>query len=269
MTRLYTALVGIPIFFVVIKYLPPVVFFVLVSIAIVLGSLEFFALAARKGFRAHKILGASLGVAIAYTFYDTRVETFDIICVAVILVPLAALFRARSGKEGLEEGVGGTAVTILAILLVGLMMGFCVALLGNGAEQGRDLTVLLFWVVWLSDAAAYMSGSLWGRHKLMPFISPNKTIEGAVGALLVSVAAAVGARAWFFTHLRLRDAVVLGLLLGVAGMLGDLVESMMKRAAAMKDSGDLLPGHGGILDRTDSLLFAAPVLFYYHKYFIH
>jgi phosphatidate cytidylyltransferase len=102
----------------------------------------------------------------------------------------------------------------------------------------------------------------------MPGISPGKTVAGAIGALAVAMAATLTARAWFFTRLALHDAIALGLLLGAAGMVGDLSESLMKRAAAVKDSGVLFPGHGGMLDRTDSLLFAAPVLFYYHKYFM-
>ncbi|MFQ5700689.1 MAG: phosphatidate cytidylyltransferase [Acidobacteriota bacterium] len=268
MTRLLTALIGLPLFFYVIKYLPPQVFLVLVSIAVVLASYELFAIAEKRGLHAHRALGAALGVAVVYTFFDPRLSTGDMVCAGAIAVSLASLLRARGGGEALAVGIGGTAVTLLAVVLIAMMLGYCVGLLGDGSEQGRDLTVLLFWVVWLSDAAAYAIGTMWGRHKLMPLISPRKTVEGAVGALVVSIVAAVAARAWFFKTLLLGDALMLGLLLGIAGILGDLVESMMKRAAALKDSGALLPGHGGILDRADSLLFAAPVLFYYHKYFI-
>jgi phosphatidate cytidylyltransferase len=93
-------------------------------------------------------------------------------------------------------------------------------------------------------------------------------VEGAAGALVMAVAASLMAKAWFFRKLTMEDALLLGLLLGLAGMAGDLAESLLKRSAAIKDSGRLFPGHGGMLDRADSLLFAAPVLFYYHKYFM-
>lgn len=269
MRRILTALVGLPIIFLTIKYFPPVVFLVLVLAAVVVGSYEFYAIAEKGGFRPHKLLGAALAAAVAWTFFEPRLGTVEILCAATILVPLASMVRGRSvAATRLDEELGAIAVTWMAVPLFGLLMGYCVALLGDGGERGRDLIVLLFLVVWLADAAAYMVGSLWGRHKLAPSISPGKTVEGALGALVVAVLAALVAKAWFFTGIGIADAVALGLLLGVFGMLGDLAESLLKRTGAVKDSGSLLPGHGGLLDRADSLLFAAPVLFYYHQYLI-
>lgn len=269
MRRILTSVVGLPILFAIIKYLPPPVFLGLVSVAVVLGCYEFYALAERRGLAPHKLLGTALSVAVVWTFFiDARVDTLDILCAAALLVPLASLVRGRNGGEAMQREFGGIAATFGAVLFVGLLMGYSIALLGDGGEMGRDLTVLLFWVVWLSDAAAFVAGSLLGRHKLAPWISPGKTIEGAVGAITVAIAAALVAKGWFFTRLGTGDALALGLLLGGAGMLGDLAESLLKRSAAVKDSGWLFPGHGGMLDRADSLLFAAPVLFYYHKYFM-
>ena len=268
MKRILTSIVGLPILFLVIKLLPPVWFLLLVAGAVVVGCWEFYAIAERRGLRPHKVLGAALGVAAACTFFDDRLSTVDILCAAALLVPLAALVRGRHGGEGLDGAVGGIASTFFAILFVGLLMGYTIGLLSDGSERGRDLTVLRFWVVWLSDAGAYTVGSLWGRHKLAPHISPGKTVEGALGAMVLAVAAALVARAWFFRKLSLQDALWLGILLGLAGMAGDLAESQLKRSAAVKDSGRLFPGHGGMLDRADSLLFAAPVLFYYHKYYM-
>jgi len=114
--------------------------------------------------------------------------------------------------------------------------------------------------------AAYVVGSTLGRHKLAPAISPRKTVEGAAAQLVASVLAAFGARAAFFTGLSMREAVVIGLLLGVTGQIGDLVESAIKRSVGTKDTGRLIPGHGGMLDRVDSLLLNTPVLFYYATY---
>jgi phosphatidate cytidylyltransferase len=267
-TRIRTALVGLPLFFVFIKYLHPAFFMALVAVSVVIASWEMFALAERGGLGAHRFLGAALGVAMAYSFFDPRLPTLEVLLAALLIVPIASLARIRGGAERAAAGVGAVGVTLMTVLYVGMLMGFIVALLADGGARGRDLTVLLFWVVWLADAAAYAVGSLWGRRKLMPAISPGKTVEGALGALVAAVAAALVARAWFFTRLTLGDALAVGVLLAIAGMLGDLFESMLKRAAAVKDSGAWFPGHGGMLDRTDSLLFAAPVLFYYHKYFI-
>jgi phosphatidate cytidylyltransferase len=105
-----------------------------------------------------------------------------------------------------------------------------------------------------------------GRHKLAPAISPRKTVEGALAQLVMSVLAALGARATFFPALSLESAVVVGLLLGVVGQAGDLLESAIKRSVGTKDTGRLIPGHGGMLDRVDSLLVNTPVLFYYATY---
>src|SRR5207247_1932546 len=120
------------------------------------------------------------------------------------------LIRGRDGGDALRGEFGAIAATCTAVMFVGLLMGYSLGLLGDGGEMGRDLTVLLFWVVWLSDAAAYLVGTHLGRHRLAPGISPGKTIEGAVGALLVAVAAALVAKSWFFTRLRLTDALALG-----------------------------------------------------------
>jgi phosphatidate cytidylyltransferase len=126
--------------------------------------------------------------------------------------------------------------------------------------------LLLVSVTWLGETAAYLVGSTLGRHKLAPSISPRKTVEGAVAQLGVSMLAALGARAWFFPALSVESAIVVGLLLGVVGQAGDLMESAIKRSVDTKDTGRLIPGHGGMLDRMDSLLVNTPVLFYYATY---
>jgi phosphatidate cytidylyltransferase len=133
-------------------------------------------------------------------------------------------------------------------------------------EAGREWILLLVSVTWLGETAAYLVGSTMGRHKLAPTISPRKTVEGSIAQLVMSAIAALGARATFFPELRLADAVVVGLLLGVVGQVGDLLESALKRSVGTKDTGQLIPGHGGMLDRVDSLLINTPVIFYYATY---
>ncbi len=121
-------------------------------------------------------------------------------------------------------------------------------------------------MVWTSDTAAYYIGTTFGRRPLAPRVSPKKTVEGAVGGVMGALLAAFVASVWFYRRLSVLDCVVLGLALGTIGLLGDLVESMLKRGAGMKDSASLVPGHGGILDRVDSLLYAGPVLYYYYLF---
>jgi len=126
----------------------------------------------------------------------------------------------------------------------------------------------VFVTVWMCDSAAYFTGRAFGRRKLWPRVSPNKTWEGAVAGLLVSVVTFVLLRGLALPYLSLGEAVVSGCVIGVVGQFGDLAESLLKREAGMKDSSSLLPGHGGVLDRFDSLLFAAPVLFLYYDFIV-
>ncbi len=154
---------------------------------------------------------------------------------------------------------------------VGVFFGYLVGLrmLGSrsgGGETGSDLVFLLFFVVWSSDMVAFYVGSYLGRWPLAPHVSPKKTVEGAIGGVVGALLASFVARAWFMHRLTVADCLALGIGLGVVGILGDLVESMLKRGAGVKDSASLVPGHGGVLDRVDSLLYAAPFLYYYHLF---
>jgi phosphatidate cytidylyltransferase len=156
------------------------------------------------------------------------------------------------------------AVTLLAVCYVNWLLGHTILL--RALPDGLYWILLLVWITWLGETAAYAVGSLIGRHKLAPGISPGKTVEGAVAQLAASLCAALTAGAWLFPGLPLRDAFVIGIMLGVVGQIGDLVESALKRSVGTKDTGQVIPGHGGILDRIDGLLFNAPALFYYVTY---
>jgi phosphatidate cytidylyltransferase len=118
-------------------------------------------------------------------------------------------------------------------------------------------------VVWLGDAGAYYVGRQLGRHKMSPRISPKKTIEGGIGGIATSIIAAIVIHFTFFRAFPIVHAIVAGVLLSISGVVGDLAESMWKRSAAVKDSGTLIPGHGGFLDRFDSIFFTAPILYVY------
>ena len=264
MKRIATAAVGLPILFVVIKYLNPAFFFVIVGSSAVIATWELHFLAKRRGISADLLLGSLLTLGVLYTFVDDRVSLGSVLAAAAILVPSRSLLR-KGGVEGAFESV---CVTLAGVLFLGVTFGYIIELMGIGDEMGRDLTVFLFFVVWIADAGAFAFGSLIGRHPLSPTISPKKTIEGAGGGLLVSLLAAWIAKSWFFQRLRLHDALLLAILLWISGMTGDLSESMLKRAASVKDTGVLFPGHGGMLDRADSLLFGAPVLFFYYHAFM-
>ena len=125
------------------------------------------------------------------------------------------------------------------------------------------LIFFLLLVTSAADTGAYYVGTLYGRHRLAPTISPKKTVEGLVGGLIGAIIVAYAAHWWFLPELSGLDCLILGTILTITGLWGDLAESAMKRSVGMKDSGGILPGHGGMLDRLDSLLFTAPVFYYY------
>ncbi len=225
-----------------------------------------------------------------YEFYDMSLagerkpERFLAIACGALLVPLSAAPQAHALLAGLSLAAillglvflwrfGDLQVVIqqLALLVFGfvyvpLMLGHLVLL--RSLPSGREWIYLVLLIVMASDSAAYFSGISLGRHKLYPAISPNKSVEGSVGGLLGGLLAAFIARYTFFPALGAVDCLLLGLGLAAVSQLGDLFESMLKRACGVKDSGTLFPGHGGILDRLDSLLFAFPLAFYYGWYFL-
>jgi phosphatidate cytidylyltransferase len=121
-------------------------------------------------------------------------------------------------------------------------------------------------IVMTNDSAAYYTGSAFGKHRLYPLVSPKKSIEGALGGLVGSIGGTMLARYTFFPQLSLTDAILTALFIGMLGQTGDLFESLLKRSFGVKDSGSIIPGHGGVLDRLDSIIFAAPAMYYYVMY---
>jgi phosphatidate cytidylyltransferase len=261
MKRILSAAVFLPIFFLLVRR-PPIYFTLLIALACLLGLLELYHLASLGGTRCNRPAGCILALGVLFTFYDSTWSLSSVVVAGITLIPILSLLR----KRPFEECLPSDSVTVFGALFLSTLLGYLVGLRKLGDELGGDLIFFLFLVVWSGDAAAYYVGSATGRHPLSPRVSPKKTVEGAVGGILGSLLAALLARAWFFHQLRTQDCWILGLLLSLCGILGDLVESMWKRGAGAKDSAALVPGHGGILDRCDSLLFGGPILYYY---FLH
>lgn len=153
------------------------------------------------------------------------------------------------------------AISLLGLLYIPLLLSHAVLL--RALPDGRNWVFLVLFVVMASDTLAYFVGRKLGRHSLYAAVSPKKTVEGSLGGLLGGVLGATICKFWFFSALGGMDVLLVGLGAGAFSQLGDLVESLMKRSFDVKDSGALIPGHGGLLDRLDSLLFAFPVTYYY------
>jgi phosphatidate cytidylyltransferase len=252
--RLLSTLILLPLFVWILLGTPAWVFAILVIAIGALGQWEFTRMFERAGVRTLAGVGLLGGAALTASF-AARGAVPAVLGAVVLAVLTAALRRPRGAPAAWEPA----AVTLLGICYVNWLLGHTLWL----RDLGEGAVLLLVWVTWIGETAAYVVGSSLGRHKLAPVISPRKTVEGAVAQLAVSPLAALLAQAWFMPSLTGRDTVLVGLLLGVAGQVGDLVESALKRSVGTKDTGGIIPGHGGILDRLDGLLFNAPVLFYY------
>lgn len=268
--RVLTAVIGIPLLLAFIYFdfplnttwlsqLPLLVF--LIGAAAVLGSLEFYRLGSLAGGRPLTILG-TIG-AFAFTvgaLFDNRWVVPALVAIAILLpLFLSLVFR----KETLSLSWGWT---VAGMLYMGWMPGHYVAL--RQLDGGMELVILAMFTTFACDTSAFLIGRTWGRHHMTPRISPKKTWEGAVAGFVGAVAASLAL--CFLLNLgdwslplSYAQAAIVGCLVGVAAQLGDLLESLLKRRAGVKDSGNLIPGHGGILDRIDSLVFTGVIVYYF------
>jgi phosphatidate cytidylyltransferase len=254
--RLLSTLILLPLFVWMVVEGPVWMFGTTMVLAAAVGQWEFTGIFERAGVRTFRWLGLLGGSVLTASFALPVSERVAFTAVLLVLLG-AGLLHRRAGRAAWEP----VAVTLLGVAYVNWLLGYAFWL--RDLDAGVAWVLLLVSVTWLGETAAYVVGSTLGRHQLAPSISPRKTIEGAVAQLVMSGLAALGARAWFFPALSLESAIVVGLLLGIAGQVGDLIESAIKRSVGTKDTGRLIPGHGGMLDRVDSLLVNTPVLFYY------
>ncbi len=258
--RLLSTLVLLPLFLWMVMAGPVWLFGTVMVLVGALGQWEFTGMFTQAGVRTYRWLGLVGGAALTASFALPISER-----VAFTAVILAILVRGLLGGDVAQRaGWEPVAVTLFGVCYVNWLLGYAFWL--RDLEHGVSWILLLVFVTWLGETAAYLVGSTLGRHKLAPVVSPRKTVEGAVAQLAVSPLTALAAQAWFFPELPVHSALVAGLILGLAGQAGDLIESAIKRSVGTKDTGHLIPGHGGVLDRIDSLLVNTPVLFYYATY---
>src|SRR2546426_2766598 len=254
--RALSTLILLPAFLAIVMAGPVWLFGATVVLIGAAGQWEFTGMFERAGIRTRRVVGLVGGVVVTASFALPASERIAFTA-ALLAVLAAGLWRPRGERVAWEP----LAVTVFGICYVNWLLGYGFWL--RDLPFGKEWVLLLICVTWLGETAAYLVGSSVGRRPLAPVISPAKTIEGAVAQVGVSIVAAVVGQAWFFAALPREHAVAVGALLGVVGQVGDLVESALKRSVGTKDTGHLIPGHGGILDRVDSLLFNTPVLFYY------
>jgi phosphatidate cytidylyltransferase len=266
--RLLTAVVLLPILIasILIDQLA-LVFCLFAAAAIILGEIEFWLLARKKQVRADATAGLLSGLALLTIFYFTvpnRLPDLLMIQFVLLLLTLGSMTAAMVRGAPYDRMIPTVGVTVLSVMYVAFLGGHLIAVrVGFAPALSRHLLSFFFLVTFGSDAAAYYGGRMFGRHKLAPNVSPGKTWEGAAAGMLASLLLAAASHYWFFLNLPLKFALPLAAVMNVLGVLGDLTESALKRSAGAKDTAQLLPGHGGILDRIDSLLFNAPVIYYF------
>ena len=256
MSRLLTAAVAVPLLLAILLLGPDWLFFALALVVALLGYWELGALMKSSG---QDLLGAGYLTVLLVTsaFYFEPLTLTHATLASILVIGGAVVFQWSPSRDRLVGAMG----TFFATFYVGALMGSIVALRTLDPEPaGRHWVIFLLAVVFVGDAGAFYSGRSLGRHALAPRLSPKKTVEGLVGGIVASIAAAVALAELWFPELQTSAAIGLGLMLGLLGVLGDLFESFLKRSAGVKDTSALIPGHGGILDRIDSVLFAAPAL---------
>ncbi len=223
-----------------------------------LGLYEYFSLIrTRLSFAPFWGFGWGIGVAIAVLFLPALAVG------AMFAVGLFCCLALSLRDSSPIQGIISVSDSLLGVLYVGFLMPH-IALV-RSTENGVGWVFFIFFVAMLGDTAGYVVGRTWGKNKLIPHISPGKTIEGSVGSVLGNLVGAGIVWCWFLPQRSFLELLLLGIFAGMLAQVGDLCESAIKRAYGAKDSGYFLPGHGGILDRFDSLLFPAAFIYYYGR----
>jgi phosphatidate cytidylyltransferase len=270
--RIITATIAIPLVTALIYWGSDKLFLLMVILTAGLSLLEFY----KMNFNGTKfasipaLIVGSASIILIYYYQDKlsfntaagvgRYISWIIILITVIVVLFLVIQLILFPKNIIFTN--NLIIISVGIVYVCLFLSYLVLL--RRLPDGKDWIFLTLLLVWSADIGAYIAGKMLGAHKLCPLISPKKTIEGALGGMAAAVATAYFARLCFFKELPLAHCVILALGIAVIGQVGDLCESTFKRMGDIKDSGNLLPGHGGMLDRIDSLLFAAPFVYYYN-----
>ena len=238
-TRVISGLLFLPIFYLVAWELPPVYFTALVLAAVLVGQHEFYRMARARGYQPLSLIGMALGALVLLSFYrplHPHVGTIFPVALSMLVIMIARLFSARPVDGALED----IASTFLGVFYVAMLFAFQVAI--RTGPDGKQWLVFLYFIIWATDIGAYSIGIPFGKHRLYEKVSPKKSLEGLAGALAASAGMALLCRVWFMPPISMPEAVIIALTLAVSGTIGDLVESLLKRSAGVKDSGGLIPG---------------------------
>ncbi len=250
--RVATAVFLLPLVLLSILYLPPSLFLLVIDLLLGLGVFELLRLLARYGVETYWFT-FPLTLLLPWVWTYSPELVLNYLVVSGLICMGHSVFQTREMKTGFLSMSGN----LMAILYLGLPLSIA----GSFQSSQKLQLLMVLSVVWAGDILAYGVGKRWGKHKVTSQVSPHKSLEGYVAGLLFSVLAAMTFGHYFFPAWSTAYLVLIGAFLGLVSTVGDLFESMLKRGANIKDSSKLLPGHGGVLDRIDSLLFALPAYY--------
>jgi phosphatidate cytidylyltransferase len=256
--RWISGLVMAPILILFTLYAPAWLFTLLILSLVFIGLWEFYALALPEIPPREKTAGILLSLLPPLAYYSPEPRCFH---AALALLLLFLFIRALAAPDPFAARVDRTAKQLLGFLYVAVFLAHFILL--RKFPSGPLWVLFTLVAVFSGDTTAFYVGRAFGRKKLAPAVSPGKTVEGGFGAVAGSAAGALLFKGLFFPSIPFLHALILGSGVGVIGQLGDLWESVLKRSAQVKDSGNLIPGHGGLLDRIDAVLFAGPFVYYY------
>ncbi len=261
-TRIVVSLAAIPLI-VLTCYAGGIYFLALMLLIAFLSFHEFAGITGKKNFFVNVVPGFFAVGAIILNFYF-KFSGFAELALAILLIILTGeLFRNR------QSAIANLGSTFLGVFYIGMAIGSAVAVReffpqdGPFYNQGGYIIISMLATIWICDSAAFFIGSAYGKHKLFPRVSPKKSWEGAVSGFIFSIISMAAFKEILLEQLSWTDAVVIGVIVGILGQAGDLVESLLKRDGGVKDSSVLIPGHGGFFDRFDSFLFTAPAVYLY------
>ncbi len=278
--RLLTAAVALPILIaaIIVPFFFPEYFWLnwifvgLVGAAMVAALFEFYTLTKKLELKADASM-AFIGAVIFFLafLFDAPAKAPDLLSITLVFFIVVLLItQTFRFQKDFSKMISGTGVTLLGVLYIVFLGGYLVSMrVGFEYVPGLSSKLLLYFflVTMGSDVGAYFIGKGLGKHKLIPSISPGKTWEGFIGGILLAIGFAALSSFTFFFELPYRVSIPLAVVMALVGVGGDLAESAMKRSAKTKDAANILPGHGGLLDRLDSLLFNAPILYYFARFY--
>jgi phosphatidate cytidylyltransferase len=271
MKRLISGLVLATILVATVWSTTPYFFLVFSLLVLLIALREFYGLVEKTGYQCYSWLGYGASLAICYAFATERFTLIPPVAfVLLLLIMISVLLTSRSLPD-FSKVVGSASGTLFGVFYVSVCAGHLIAVRmldpqGTAHLPSKLLTVF-FLIIAASDTGAYYFGSYFGQHKLAPLISPGKTWEGSIGGLMLAISVALIAKYTFFPEIPALHALLLAMVMNIVGQMGDLFESIIKRGARTKDTASLIPGHGGLLDRIDSILFNAPLLYYYYQFY--